>query len=75
MNFTDFKDSSLVFASNWWLFLVAAIPLTILTLAAVGTAMLVEHNKRHNGPSLSLSALLKRRSSSSSLLPVSAKSG
>ena len=34
------------FATNWWLFLVTALPLTLLTLGTLGIAFLLERRKK-----------------------------
>jgi hypothetical protein len=48
MNFTGFSDSTakLHFAHNWWIFLAAAIPLTVATLGLLWTAWLLEEKKK-----------------------------
>lgn len=50
MNLTSFSEQShkLGFASNWWLFLITAGPLTILTLGGLWTAWALEKRRKGN---------------------------
>ena len=73
MNFTSFDQSSLVFARNWWIFLAVAIPMTLLTMLAVGIAMLKETRKREGRPQFEFRKLLQRRKVSDSSLPFNEK--
>lgn len=55
MNLTGYSAGSnkLGFASNWWLFLVTAIPLTLLTLGGLWIAWLSEERRKPKQQQLS----------------------
>jgi hypothetical protein len=49
MNLTSFSEKSITFSHDWWLFLAAALPLTLVTLGVLAVAIMVENGKKRKG--------------------------